>query len=69
MSKPVPLLGRLAVQTKLVTAEQLKQVLVVSDRDGTRLGEALVKLGFINTAQLDALLRKQSELIAKHRAA
>jgi len=68
MSNVVPLLGRLALQTKLISAEQLDRALASSDRDNLRLGEILVQQGSITKAQLDALVTKQADLIARHRA-
>jgi len=68
MSNPVPLFGRLALQTKIINAEQLKQALAFAGRANMRLGEALVQQGSITSAQLESLVRKQAELVARHRA-
>jgi twitching motility protein PilT len=68
-AKPVPLLGRLAIQMKLINMAQLN---AASDAQGAcpgkDLGEVLVELNFISPAQLEKLAAVQSDVIAKHRA-
>ena len=65
--KPVPLIGRLAVQLKMLSARQLAQAMQAAGTDA-QLGDGFVKLGFISAAQLAELKQVQSDLIAKHRA-
>ena len=65
--KPVPLVGRLAVQLKMIDAAQLGQAMQSAQGDA-RLGDAFVELGFINPAQLEKLKQVQRDVIAKHRA-
>lgn len=79
-AKPVPLLGRLAIQMKLIDMQQLNaatdmQQLNAAERgrtsssgEGKKIGEVLVDLGFINAAQLEKLIEVQRGVIAKHRA-
>jgi twitching motility protein PilT len=68
--KPAALIGRLAVQLKMVTMDQL----VAATREqgekseSQRLGEILVELGFITAAQLQKLQEVQRQVLAKHRA-
>ena len=47
-AKPVPLLGRLAIQLKLIDQDQLNtatQLQGSGESDGKKLGEVLVELG------------------------
>lgn len=67
--KPVPLIGRLAVQLKLIGMEQLSEATEVQGREPERnLGSIFVEKGFISSRQLERLVNVQAELIAKHRA-
>lgn len=67
--KPVPVLGRLAVQLKMITPDQLT-IALHDQKPGSekRLGEILVEHQFINEAQLAKLSGIQRDLVAKHRA-
>ena len=62
--------GRLAVQLKLITREQLGDALRAQEQGGgeKRLGAVLVEKGFINERQLAKLQSVQRDLIAKHQA-
>jgi len=64
------LLGRIAVHTKLISAEQLNDATQVQSRSGgrQRLGEILVEKGLITPAQLQKLLVAQKQVIAKQAA-
>jgi twitching motility protein PilT len=68
---PTPLLGRLALHNGLITADQL--ALATQERgrrgDAVRLGDIFVEKGWITEEQLQKLVAKQKELVAKHRAA
>jgi twitching motility protein PilT len=65
----VPLLGRLAVQMKLIDQQQLAQALQGLGPEGPkRLGATLVEMGMINDQQLTKLEAVQKDLIAKHQA-
>jgi twitching motility protein PilT len=67
--KPVALIGRLAVQLKLISSEQLSQALAEQSRSkNPRLGEIFVEQGFIDSKQLAKLVSVQDDVIAKHRA-
>jgi len=68
--QPVALLGRLAIQLKLIDMQQLREATAEQARQGTerKLGEVLVELGYINEAQLAKLQKVQRDVIAKHRA-
>ena len=67
--KPLPLLGRLAIQLKLMTPAQLDQALEAHaiSRE-TPIGDLFVELGLISPPQLAKLNQVQRDVIAKHRA-
>ncbi|MGK0485612.1 MAG: twitching motility protein PilT [Myxococcota bacterium] len=65
----MPLLGRLAIQCKMITMEQLQEATGKQGRDPERrLGDILVDLGFLDDAQIQKLKKLQRELVIKHRA-
>ncbi|MBU0551790.1 Flp pilus assembly complex ATPase component TadA [Myxococcota bacterium] len=55
------LIGRLAIQHGMLTMEQLAEAtrLQARKRDGRRLGQVLIELGFLDFEQLNALLAEQ----------
>ena len=57
------LLGETLVEKKVITAEQLKQGLESSKKDGGTLGQALVRLNFVSRVKME------QELIAYYGAA
>src|SRR5262245_34840410 len=65
-----PLLGRLAVHNKLVSPDQLEEVLREQGQrgDSRNVGEILVEKGYLTKKQLAALVRAQAELVARDRA-
>ncbi len=55
-----PLLGELLVhEWKLITEEQLETAIDWQQRHGGQLGQALVDLGIISSADLDRVVRRQ----------
>jgi hypothetical protein len=52
-------LGDLFVQAKHITPEQLELTLKVQKRSGKKLGEVLMRLGFVSGGELDSLLKFQ----------
>mgnify|MGYP006202025477 CR=1 FL=1 len=52
-------LGDLFVRERLISEEQLQQGLAEAKKEGTRLGFALVKLGFVAEEELTRMLAKQ----------
>ena len=52
-------LGDLFVREGLISADQLKEGLAEAKQEGTRLGHALVKLGFVEEDDLTRMLAKQ----------
>jgi twitching motility protein PilT len=69
MSAQDSLLGRMAVHYKLISVDQLAEATREQGRSGARLGEILVQRGFLKAAQLEQLLVKQKDVIARQRAA
>ena len=65
-----PLLGRIALHNGLITADQLAEATQERGRraDATRIGDIFVEKGWITRAQLEKLLAKQQEIVARHRA-
>jgi len=57
---PVPLLGELLVEDeKLITEQQLRTALEWQERNGGKLGQALVDLGVLTAADLEQVLKRQ----------
>ncbi|MBZ5516352.1 MAG: type IV-A pilus assembly ATPase PilB [Acidobacteriia bacterium] len=52
-------LGEILLKEKIITAEQLKQALEYQKTGGGRLGNALVKLGFLSDDEVTAVLSRQ----------
>jgi len=69
-NKPVALIGRLAIQLKLIDMDQLNQATAAQGRGSgeQKLGSIFVEMGFINPTQLAKLENVQKDVIAKHRA-
>ena len=67
----IPLLGRLALRSKLITAQQLEIATreQTEPADSARLGSLFVEKGWISDAQLQKLLATAKEVVARHRAA
>jgi twitching motility protein PilT len=69
-ARPVPLIGRIAIAMKLLTADQLAELTQSQAKDGgpANLGELMVERGWIDGAQLRRLIEAQKQVVAKHRA-
>jgi twitching motility protein PilT len=65
---PVPLLGRLALQLKLVNQDQLRAAMQNASGSGASIAEVLLEMGLVNAQQLQKLEQVQRDVIAKHRA-
>ena len=52
-------LGEVLINEGMITEEQLKNALSLQDREGVKLGEALIKLKYIEEEQVVAVLSKQ----------
>ena len=65
----IPLLGRIAVQLKMIEKNQLHEALLEQGRSpGKRLGDILVEKGFVGPSDLEHLAVVQKDLVEKHRA-
>ncbi len=62
------LLGRIAVQAKLITMDQLAQATRQQGRTGARLGDIFVGNGWVTPEQVEKLLAIQRKLLAEHAA-
>jgi len=52
-------LGGVLIAEGIITEEQLKEAIVFQQKEGGRIGEALVKLGYVNEEQIVIALSKQ----------
>ena len=52
-------LGQLLRQRQLITENQLQQALSYQQAHGTKLGESLIALGYLDSAVLNRILRRQ----------
>ena len=52
-------LGEILIKENLITPDQLKQALDHQKANGGRLGNSLVKLGFLNDDEVTAILSRQ----------
>ncbi len=67
--KKLPLLGRIAIQLKLIDMDQLNQATREQGRSpDKRLGEILVEQGLVTPEDLKRLAAVQKDLVAKHQA-
>jgi twitching motility protein PilT len=68
--KPLPLIGRIALQLRMVTPEQLSELTRAQAKDGDTggLGELMVARGLIDRDQHKRLLDTQKQVVAKARA-
>src|SRR4029450_6269559 len=69
-SRPVPLIGRIAVQMRLITAAQLEELTRAQAQTGDTkgLGDLMVERGGIDREKLVRLLEAQKQVVAKLRA-
>jgi hypothetical protein len=67
--KKLPLLGRIAIQLKMIDMDQLNQATREQGLSPEkRLGQILVEQGFVTAKDLEKLAAVQKDLIAKHQA-
>ena len=63
------LLGRIAVQAKLITMDQLNESTAQQGREpGKSIGRILIERGLINERQLEKLIKIQKDYVAKRKA-
>ncbi|MBW2426446.1 MAG: hypothetical protein JRG86_19530, partial [Deltaproteobacteria bacterium] len=67
--KPLPLVGRLAIQLKLLTPEEVDRAMAESVSSGNpRLVQVFLEMGLLDRAQALKLQKAQKQLVEKHRA-
>jgi twitching motility protein PilT len=68
-SKPIPLVGRLAIQLGMLTPVQVDQAVSESAASGNpRLAQVFLQLGMLDRSQMLKLQKVQKDLIERHRA-
>jgi twitching motility protein PilT len=67
---PLPLLGRIAVQLKMITPDQLSAATRKQAQLGNAktIGAVLCEMGFLSEAQLAQVLKARDQLVAKQKA-
>ena len=67
--KPIPLSGRLAIQLKMLTQDEVQRAIAESDSSGNpRLMQVFLQMGLLDREQASRLQQVQKDLIEKHRA-
>jgi len=67
-SKPVPLIGRLATQLRMLTSAEVERAMEESAASGNpKLGMVFLELGLLDRKQLEKLHAVQRDLVEKHR--
>ena len=67
--KPIPLVGRLAIQLKMLTPDEVRRAMAESASSGNpRLAQVLLQMGLLDREQIAKLQKVQKDLVAKHRA-
>ncbi len=67
--KPIPLVGRLAIQLKMLTSEEVDRAVAESASSGNpRLVQVFLQMGLLDREQIGKLQQVQKDLIEKHRA-
>ncbi len=67
--KPIPLVGRLAIQLKMLTSEEVSRAMAESESTGNpRLAQVMMQMGLLDRDQVANLHRIQKDLVDKQRA-
>ncbi len=67
--KPIPLVGRLAIQLKMLTSEEVSRAMAESESTGNpRLAQVMMQLGLLDRDQVAKLQQVQKDLVEKQRA-
>ncbi len=67
--KPIPLVGRLAIQLKMLTAEEVDRAIAESVSSGNpRLAQVFLQMKLLDRDQIGKLQQVQQDLVEKHRA-
>jgi len=68
-NKPLPLVGRLAIQLKMLTSDEVERAIAESDSSGNpRLAQVFLQMGLLDRDQVAKLQKVQKDLVEKHRA-
>jgi len=68
-NKPIPLVGRLAIQLKMLTSDEVARAMAESASSGNpRLAQVLLQMGLLDREQIAKLQKVQKDLVEKHRA-
>lgn len=68
-TKPIPLVGRLAIQLKMLTSSEVERAIAESVSSGNpRLAQVFVQMGLLDREQIAKLQQVQKDLVEKHRA-
>jgi len=68
-NKPLPLVGRLAVQLKMLTSDEVERAVAESASSGNpRLVQVFLQMGLLDREQVSKLQKVQKDLVEKHRA-
>ena len=67
--KPIPLVGRLAIQLKMLTSQEVDRAIEQSASSGNpRLAQVFLQMGLLDREQIAKLQQVQKDLVEKHRA-
>jgi twitching motility protein PilT len=67
--KPIPLVGRLAIQLKMLTSAEVDAALAKSASSGNpRLAQVFLEMGLLDRVQVKKLQHVHNDLVEKHRA-
>ena len=67
--KPIPLVGRLAIQLKMLTSEEVSRAMAESESTGNpRLAQVILSMGLLDRDQVAKLQQVQKDLVEKQRA-
>ncbi|HKK51382.1 MAG TPA: PilT/PilU family type 4a pilus ATPase, partial [Myxococcota bacterium] len=67
--KPIPLVGRLAMQLEMLTSEEVERAMAQSASSGNpRLAQIFLQMGLLDRDQVLKLQKVQRQLVEKHRA-
>jgi len=67
--KPTPLVGRLAIQLKMLTSQEVERAIAESVSSGNpRLPQVFLQMGLLDRDQIAKLQQVQKDLVEKHRA-
>jgi twitching motility protein PilT len=68
-NEPIPLVGRLAIQLKMLTSDEVGRAMAESAASGDpRLPQVFLQMGLLDREQIAKLQQVQKELVEKHRA-